>query len=332
MDILNAKNYGDILSTEEYLIDKENNNIISNFTYIGNNKVSNFIDGKFKINADLYSDENGRRYYTTIEAKLKNKDKIVNIDFKTSQILSIDKYLSYVDKMIDKDNILPAKVYRYENSTNKTETDYIINITYNGSDISIGPINKDSEVLVDRNKAIVSCNNIISEIYIFHINGYRILEIAEDGNINSFSDIVFTSSNICKEARLSNFIKNTSILSNIPDLSIIAMLYNNSLNLKYDEFGIMNDEMNNTLYEYCYFEDGNIDTIMSLHPLYYDMSDSSINCNDNIYCLEQLEYNYDIRFTRYSKQIYEINKDKINILKEDIKSAQNSDHPVLEMI
>ena len=44
MDILNAKNYGDILSTEEYLIDKENNNIISNFTYIGNNKVSNFID------------------------------------------------------------------------------------------------------------------------------------------------------------------------------------------------------------------------------------------------------------------------------------------------
>ncbi len=334
MDFIKLEDYGTIISTEEYIVDKRNG-AIANFAYTANNKITDHTDGLFEVTSDLYGDEDGLKYYTRIKAKMKNQDKFVDINFKTPSIIAIDKYINYVNKMIEKDDSLPARTYRYDNSSIKTEDGYSILISYGHTDIAIGPIDKNSEVLVDGNQVIVSCDNKVSAIYIFYNGGYRIIEINDDGTFNSLTNIVFSSSSKYKEIELSKFEQNSSILSNIPNLSILPTHLEDGdiLDLEYDEYGIVNKSSgNNILYEKCYFEDGITDTVMSLHPLYSDMLDASRSYNYRIYCLDQLDYNYDDRFAKYTRQLCKVDEDKLITLKENIKNGENSDHPVLEMV
>lgn len=332
VNYISLKEFGTIISTEEYLIDKNNNNIITEFKYTAENINDNI--KYIEISSDLSINKFDLFYNNSIKYKLSNNT-ISNTNFNSKNINRLDKYIDYINN-IDKDKlVLPAKVYNYSNSTTKMLDSYSIDITVNNKDINIGPIPRNCELLVDGNTAIArDDNNIIN--YIFFNNGYRVLEVDKD-NITRLDIISFNEDNTTNITKLHNI--TTSPLMNTEDLNIIAgeIDYNKTKhNISYDKYGIINNISNdNMLYEVLAYDDsklGEIDIISSIHKLYYDNFNIGLDTSKDIYCLDQLDFETaGDRFITYTKQIAIIDKDKLSSFIEALKYAnEQSDHPMIK--
>ena len=173
-----------------------------------------------------------------------------------SNVKSADEYINYIENAIKKKEELPAKVYRYESSSNKTENDYNITISLSSKDITL-TIDKESDVLIDNNKVIVSYPDNTTSEYLLHKNGYRVIEYDSNKNITTLQNIEFTSSDETRYTELNNISYNSGLLHKIPSLSLLAndfyyqynysekqneckVLKHNEFNysLKYDAYGI----------------------------------------------------------------------------------------------
>ena len=140
MDNINLKNFGEIISTEEYLIDKEKK-VVAQFNYKGKDIETKDTTGDILISATYIKDDNNERNEVVIKQKTKKSEKIANITFNSApRVLPLYAYKKIIEEIFSdkaKDVVLTAKKYTYESSTSKSEKDFDIFITCNNTDVTL---------------------------------------------------------------------------------------------------------------------------------------------------------------------------------------------------
>ena len=319
-DIILEK-YGKIECIEEYYINK-NNSDISYFYYFSNNKNTKVSEGKIEIECSLLDS----KYETNIKHNKKDSDKIINCNFNTLSLFSLDKYIDYIELMLNNTNSLSAIFHNYDNSNIKTENGYEVELDINNLSISIGPFDKDISTIVDGRCVKIYENNKIVGMYILSDNGYRFIELDDKNQIISMQNIVFTGNNDYKDIELSNILYNDSYLHNVPNLSILPThikIDDINFDIFYDKLGLpkyTNESENNILYEEVKDSNNELLYISSLHPMYFDKFDTLLSYSDKLYCLDIIIFDYDDENIKYTRTVYKIDDDKFDKFTNTIKN------------
>ena len=134
MDNINLKNFGDIISTEEYIIDKEKK-VVAQFNYKGKDIETKDTTGDILISSTYIKDDINERNEVNIKQKAKKSGKIANITFNSApRVLPLYAYKNIIEDIFSdksKDVVLTAKKYTYESSNIKSETDFSIVVNCN---------------------------------------------------------------------------------------------------------------------------------------------------------------------------------------------------------
>ena len=333
MNKINLEDYGEIISTEEYLIDKEYK-LISSFLYEGNVDTK-YTEGKIEINSSFIREDDISKYEVCIEHKCKDSNNIAILRFNTKKLLPLYEYKNIIEDILSnksKDIKLPAKKYTYESASEKTENDFTINVTCNNTDVSF-IFEKGYELIVDGRVVFGKKDNDKTILYIIGDKSYKKIENDMSGNIDTISYVDFS----CNEpyvVNLSDYKSNSSICYLISHLMTVPekMTINNNQNIifEYDEYGLLiSSSIDSVLNEGVFFNDNDLDYKLSVHPLYYDNFNTELIHGNNIYCLDIL-INESDKYYKYIRQLYRIDPLKIIKLDLDLKEGENSKYPVIQ--
>ena len=338
MDTINLKKYGKVISTEEYLIDKENF-LIAEFNYIGEtNTDTKYTEGQMSISSYFVIDDSVKKHEVEILQKSKSSEKVARLNFSTYKVLPLYGYKNLIESIFSnktKDIELDAKKYTYESSNIKSETDFSIVVNCNNTDITLTFDSEYTVVVNGRTVIAKSKDNTSNQIvYIIGDMSYMKVEIKHPTLIDSISFVDFSCSGEPNVVDLDMYSTENSILSVIEQYSSLPCRLNNgvkNIKLEYDEFGLLKkSSLDNVLFEEVYIGEDELDYKASLHPLYFDYFNTELIYGNNYYCLEQLE-NISEKFYRFTKQIYKINDDKTEDVNSILKEKE-SDHPLIELV
>ena len=340
MDNINLKNFGDIISTEEYIIDKENK-VVAQFNYKGKDIETKYTYGNILISATYIKDDNNERNEVVIKQKTKKSEKIANITFNSApRVLPLYAYKNIIEDIFSdksKDVVLTAKKYTYESSTSKSEKDFDVSITCNNTDVTL-TFDIDYEVLVDGRVVIARKGKEKEILYIIGDKSYKKIENNCSGNIDTITYVDFSYPDEPKVITFNTFDVNDNILAFISHYMVLpyAMNVDGGIDVQfdYDTYGLLySSSLHNVLNEGIYLDDKckNLDYKISIHPLYYDDFNNELIYGNNLYCLDQIE-NESERFIKATRRVYKIDDSKLEELDSLLKDAEYSDHPVADLI
>ena len=339
MDNINLKNFGKIISTEEYIIDKEKK-VVAQFNYKGKDVETKDTTGDILISATYIKDDNNERNEVNIKQKAKKSGKIANITFNSApRVLPLYAYKNIIEDIFSdksKDLILTAKKYTYESSTSKSEKDFDISITCNNTDVTL-TFDIDYEVLVDGRVVIARKGKEKEILYIIGDKSYKKIENNCSGNIDTITYVDFSYPDEPKVITFNTFDVNDNILAFISHYMVLPYAMNiDGINnqFDYDEYGLLySSSLHNVLNEGIYLDDKDktLDYKISIHPLYYDDFNSELIYGNNLYCLDQIE-NESERFVKVTRRVYKIDDNKLEELDSLLRDAEYSDHPVADLI
>ena len=340
MDNINLKNFGEIISTEEYIIDKEKK-VVAQFNYKGKDVETKYTTGDILISSTYIKDDNNERNEVNIKQKTKKSGKIANLIFNSApRVLPLYAYKNIIEDIFSdksKDLVLTAKKYTYESSTSKSEKDFDVSITCNNTDVTL-TFDIDYEVLVDGRIVIARKGKEKEILYIIGDKSYKKIENNCSGNIDTITYVDFSYPDEPKVITFNTFDVNNNILAFISHYMVLpyAMNVDGGINdqFDYDAYGLLYfSSLHNVLNEGIYLDDKckNLDYKISIHPLYYDDFNNELIYGNNLYCLDQIE-NESERFVKVTRRVYKIDDNKLEELDSLLRDAEYSDHPVADLI
>ena len=339
MDNINLKNFGEIISTEEYIIDKEKK-VVAQFNYKGKDVETKDTTGDILISATYIKDDNNERNEVNIKQKTKKSGKIANITFNSApRVLPLYAYKNIIEDIFSdnsKELVLTAKKYTYESSTSKSEKDFDVSITCNNTDVTL-TFDIDYEVLVDGRVVIARKGKEKEILYIIGDKSYKKIENNCSGNIDTITYVDFSYPDEPKVITFNTFDVNDNILAFISHYMVLPYAMNvDGINnqFDYDEYGLLYlSSLHNVLNEGIYLDDKcrTLDYRISIHPLYYDDFNNELIYGNNLYCLDQIE-NESERFVKVTRRVYKIDDNKLEELDSLLRDAEYSDHPVADLI
>ena len=339
MDNINLKNFGEIISTEEYLIDKEKK-VVAQFNYNGKDIETKYTYGDILISATYIKDDNNERNEVVIKQKTKKSEKIANLTFNSApRVLPLYAYKNIIEDIFSdksKDLVLTAKKYTYESSTSKSEKDFNISVTCNNTDVTL-TFDIGYEVLVDGRVVIARKGKEKEILYIIGDKSYKKIENNCSGNIDTITYVDFSYPDEPKVITFNTFDVNNNILAFISHYMVLPYAMNvDGINdqFDYDTYGLLySSNLHNVLNEGIYLNDKDktLDYKISIHPLYYDDFNNELIYGNNLYCLDQIE-NESERFVNVTRRVYKIDDSKLEELDSLLGDAEYSDHPVADLI
>ena len=270
---------------------------------------------------------------------------ILNFDART--IMSFAGFRDHIDgmleKSLDKTSPFDYKCFRYGEANNKTEDDFTISVFACNNDIDI-TVNKDKKIAVTKYNAVVSDDNNTDEYYTFFNNGYRLTEY-QDYHPVAISDMIFHEpgapdpfSAEHKPDKLSHYIvyydEFVDGVLGLPDLGVLpnkvtdtrlnekgdaTIDFENWFKITRDENGLISYvEDNYTDHEtkdselFCIYEAEDTENgkiVSSLTLRFYDQSNLGVPTR-LIYELDQIDFGYDNRYTKYTRSTFEVEEDE----------------------
>ena len=339
MDNINLKNFGEIISTEEYIIDKEKK-VVAQFNYKGKDIETKYTYGNILISATYIKDDNNERNEVVIKQKTKKSEKIANLTFNSApRVLPLYAYKNIIEDIFSdksKDLVLTAKKYTYESSTSKSEKDFDVSIICNNTDVTL-TFDIDYEVLVDGRVVIARKGKEKEILYIIGDKSYKKIENNCSGNIDTITYVDFSYPDEPKVITFDTFGINDNILSFISHYMVLPYGMNADgidAQFDYDTNGLLcSSSLHNVLNEGIYLNntDKTLDYKISIHPLYYDDFNNELIYGNNLYCLDQIE-NESGRFVKVTRRVYKIDDSKLEELNSLLRDAEYSDHPIADLI
>lgn len=336
---LMLSNYGKLRYAMEACI-KEKSQVITNMNIINDNTSKyNFLNGREKIDIGLHiEDENS--YYDCRVQFTTDKNDIILGKIKLPSVTSIQKINNILRAKYTsgQSNLDYCKIYTKdskESTIDDNTNQFSICIPVIGLDFQISTDLDNKIIANEDNITVVDKDNNCIEYY--DTNEFNVTCV--DGTEENTNIYVFTKGN-------DNKIKDHSFHTILnPDKTIspelLALEYAvpsyNGIKITYDEYGIpMDDSKGLVRYEKFYDENDEtfLDSIISLHPAYLDMFDTSTNGAKNVWILDQLIFSeVDTEFNTiiYSREVRELSDEENEELSKKVLNASD-EYPILEFI
>lgn len=320
-DFLYSK--GKVIASEEYIIDNKAK-IAAFFKYENEDIKTKVSEGKLVITSEFFGDETGKYYANNITHKAKDKDSNISISFNSSQLIgNVFKVLDYIERIIDKDNTLPARTHTFENTkdTLKQGDEYYVQMSDNSNYVIA--VDKSSSVLEDGRTFIVS-NEKPTEYYFVSREDDSHINVTMDDNLDIDTVSYFTEDMYKTYYNMDN----TEVPVDIPcnqvrpknmQVSTHVGTVDEELTIIYDKYGMVTSKLNyGTVYSYDYTTEDLDNTY--IHEEVFDSF--SMICEDNIFCIDTLCNGEKSDTFRGSKDDYRFKRVFIKVKNEDIKSLE----------
>lgn len=333
----NLEDYGQCVS-EQYTI--VNNNDAEYFEYTSSEIIkTKYTEGPINIS---FSKDERFGYSAEITAFEKDTNKQLQFSIMRSmEIFQLHNILDYIDKSYCVQYLdgsaydLEGKTYNYDNAVNKTENDYVVSMTKEGSEITV-------DICIDKNSTAIMHNNVLyvadgdkcASMFIMYSNnkGYRNIDA-------SHNNLKVTVYEYDKDTLFFTEFNNANYKSGVYNLTnnpTVMHIDDNKYNIEYTEDGLfksMKSDSDEVLgYVEDIYDESGKDFSSSLHRMILDGYNLYSYNDKDLYCLDSIDYNgADDGNIIFRRSIYRIDKDKIEKLNNIISDLNKNkpDYPVL---